>query len=335
VTLVRRTNSAGTELVPGFTELAEIGTGRFATVYRARETVTHRLVALKLLMVGDGFPRVLESFGRESIALAAVGSHPNVVTLFRSVQSADGRPVLVLQLCPSALAAYTGNGRRLPVARVVAIGEKLARALASVHGVGILHRDVKPSNMLLTEFGEPVLADFGTAWLASSPGTVAALFDLTTPHAAPELSDAEQTSPATDVYQLASSLNELIAGRAVAPEFARLLGRATSRHRADRPQTAAQFATELAAIAAATVRDVPEEPSVGPAPVPGRRVMGIDDDLDDDWDDDPASDADRRPDPFAPPYPIPPMFSGGGHAAPAVPTWSARASAANRAWPAD
>ncbi len=277
--LMRRARGARSDFFPGFADIAEIGIGSLATVYRAREVGTNRLVALKLLNVRDASPRAIESFERESIALGAVSSHPNIVTLFRSFRAADGRPVLVLELCRGAVSDRTRGLEGLPVAEVVAIGVKIAGALETAHRAGILHRDVKPQNILITEFGEPALADFGVAMLQSSTQTTAGLFDFTTLHAAPELLEGGETSAATDVYELASSLYQLIAGKSafraydgespasvilrilrdpvqpllkahIPTQLSDLLVYAMSKDKDSRPPTAAEFAAELSAVEA-------------------------------------------------------------------------------------
>lgn len=276
---LRRARGAQSDFFPGFTDIAEIGMGSLATVFRAREIGTNRLVALKLLNVRDASPRALESFERETIALGAVSSHPNIVTLFRSFRAADGRPVLVLELCRGAISDRMRGGQGLPVPEVVALGIKIAGALETAHRAEILHRDVKPQNILVTEFGEPALADFGVAMLQSSTQTTAGLFDFTTLHAAPELLEGGETSAATDVYELASSLYQLIAGRSafraydgespasvilrilrdpvqplvnahVPTQLSDLLIYAMSKDKNSRPPTAAEFAAELASVEA-------------------------------------------------------------------------------------
>ncbi|HZC69638.1 MAG TPA: serine/threonine-protein kinase, partial [Jatrophihabitans sp.] len=280
VALSWRLKSAGSDFFTGFADVAEIGIGSLATVYRAREVGTNRLVALKLLNVRDASPRAIESFERESLALGAVSSHPNIVTLFRSFRVSDGRPVLVLELCRGAVSDRTRDGHGLPVVEAVTIGIKIAGALETAHRAGILHRDVKPQNILITDFGEPALADFGVAMLQSSTQTTAGLFDFTTLHAAPELLEGGETSAATDVYELASTLYQLIAGRSafrayegespasvilrilrdpvqplvnanVPTQLSDLLVHAMSKDKDSRPPTAAEFAAELAAVEAA------------------------------------------------------------------------------------
>jgi serine/threonine-protein kinase PknK len=274
---LRRRSRRGHELFPGFTDVFEIGVGSLATVFRAREIMTGRHVALKLLNVRDASPRSIESFERESIALGALSSHPNIVTLYRVFRTPDGRPVLVLELCPSAISDRLRNGTGLPVDEVVSIGIKIAGALETAHRGGILHRDVKPQNILITEFGEPALADFGVAMLQSATQTTAGLFDFTTLHAPPELLEGGGTSAATYVYELASSLYQLIAGKSafrayegespasvilrilrdpvrplsgaeVPMQLSDLLIRAMSKEKDERPPTAAEFAAELADV---------------------------------------------------------------------------------------
>ncbi|MBV9592588.1 MAG: protein kinase [Actinobacteria bacterium] len=246
-------------------------------MFRAREAGTQRLVALKLLNVQDVSARALESFERESVALGALSAHPNIVTLYRSFSTPDGRPVLVLELCHGAVADRIRGGIGLPVTEAVSIAIKVSGALETAHRAEILHRDVKPQNILITEFGEPALADFGVAMLQSSSQTTAGLFDFTTLHAAPELLEGGPTSAATDVYELASTLYQLIAGRSafraydgespasvilrilrdpvrpvtaadVPTQLSDLLIWAMSKEKDNRPPSAAEFAAELSAV---------------------------------------------------------------------------------------
>ncbi|HWG73401.1 MAG TPA: protein kinase [Acidimicrobiales bacterium] len=199
---------------PGYASVTEIGSGAFAAVYRATEVATGRPVALKLLKVSARASRVMEAFDREVKSLGAVSSHPNIVTLYRTLTTADERPVLVLELCRESTADRVRRSGPLDPREAVAIGIKIAGALETAHRAGLLHRDMKPQNVLITDYGKPVLADFGLAALQASAQSTEGLFGFTTLHAAPEVLEGQRLSPATDVYGLASTLYQLISGEA-------------------------------------------------------------------------------------------------------------------------
>jgi serine/threonine protein kinase len=152
-----------------------------------------------------------EALEREAGYLAMLGTHPHIVTLYQQTTLADGRAALVLESCPSSLADAVGE-RRLSVAAAVSTAIKIAGALETVHRAGLVHCAVRPQNVLLTEFGEPVLADFSAATRRDGESVVG--LHETTAHTAPELLLGDEPGPATDVYGLTSTLYELVAGRA-------------------------------------------------------------------------------------------------------------------------
>ena len=199
---------------PGFAEVEEIGSGAFAAVYRARELDTNRLVALKVLRLADTRAPALETFRQETLAHGSVSSHPHILTLYRSFALPDGRPVLVLELCDASLAQRVRSEGPLSPEAAVAVGIKIGGALETAHRAGLLHRDVKPQNVLVTTYGEPVLADFGIAQLQAASQGTEGVFGFTTLHAPPEVLEGRPVGPATDVYELASTLYQLITGRA-------------------------------------------------------------------------------------------------------------------------
>jgi hypothetical protein len=203
------------EVVPGYADLREIGGGAFATVYRATEIETGRYVALKVLKLETVQPHLVETFGHEIQALGKVSDHPNIVTLYRPVSTPDGRPALVLELCRESLAQQIRRTGPLDARQTVRVGIKIAGALETAHRNGFLHRDMKPQNILVTQFDEPALADFGVAALQASAQATAGVLGFTTVHAAPEILEGHELSPATDIYGLASSLYQLLTG--VAP----------------------------------------------------------------------------------------------------------------------
>ena len=206
-------------MVPGYTDLVEIGGGAFATVFRAVEAETGRPVALKVMKIDTVHADLLETFQREIQALAAVSGHPNIVTLYRPCETADGRPVLVLELCRESLGQQLRDGGPRAAVDVTRTGVKIAGALETAHRNGFLHRDMKPQNLLITYFGAPALADFGVAALQASAQSTAGIFGFTTLHAAPEMLEGHHLSPATDVYGLASTMYQLLTGRAPFASF--------------------------------------------------------------------------------------------------------------------
>lgn len=276
----RSRGDTSSSLLPGYTDLSEIGGGAFATVFRAREVETGREVALKVLKLDTVHPHLVETFQREIQALAKVSDHPNIVTLYRPLQTPDGRPVLVLELCRHSLSQQIRTSGPLSAEEATRVGIKTAGALETAHRSGFLHRDMKPQNILITSFSEPALADFGVAALQASAQATVGVFGFTTLHAAPEMLEGHHLSPATDVYGLASTMYQLLAGRAPFSAFENeapasvilrilrdpvrplysdgiplalsdLLEAALSKEPERRPRTALEFAAALKAVEAA------------------------------------------------------------------------------------
>jgi serine/threonine protein kinase len=208
----RKDRSIAATALPGYRDIVEIGGGAFATVYRAVEVDTGRPVALKILKVDAVHPDLVETFTQETQALAKVSNHPNIVTLYRPLVTADQRPVLVLELCQESLAQLIRRAGPLGARQVTRIGIKIAGALETAHLHGFLHLDMKPQNILVTQFGEPALSDFGVAGLQASAQAIAGVFGFTTLHAAPEILEGHRLSSATDIYGLASTMYQLLSG---------------------------------------------------------------------------------------------------------------------------
>lgn len=202
--------------IAGYRDLSVIGRGATATVYRATQEEFGRTVAIKLLHVDISDRRAQRRFAREKTINGQLSSHPNVVTVFDS-GFVDGRsPYLVME--------YFGHGslgNRLAdrgpftLEQALHVGIRIAGALESAHVAGVLHRDVKPQNILLSQFGEPALADFGIATVIEMEQSLTA--GLTPVHAAPELLEHDEPSARSDVYALASTIYTLLAG---SPPFA-------------------------------------------------------------------------------------------------------------------
>lgn len=198
--------------VPGFTDLTEIARGGSSVVYRCHEADTDRWVALKIIDAADASPHALESFRREALALGSLGDHPHIVTLYRTATLADHRPFLVLELCTTSIGRQIEERGALSARRCTAVAVKIAGALETVHRAGLLHLDVQPSNILITQYGEPALADFGLARLHAGSRAPFTLSGLITAHVAPEILSGRRATPAADVYQLASSIYHMVNG---------------------------------------------------------------------------------------------------------------------------
>ena len=191
-----------------------LGHGGMATVYLARDTELDRPVAVKVLAenaAGDDGLR--KRFLREA-RLAARLSHPNVVGVFDAGED-DGRPFLVMEHVEGeTLADLLARRVKLPAEEVRGLGQQAARGLAHAHSAGLVHRDVKPQNLLLREDGTLKIADFGIARAAEGTALTQAGTVLgTAAYLAPEQALGEQATPASDVYSLGAVLYELLTGR--------------------------------------------------------------------------------------------------------------------------
>jgi serine/threonine protein kinase len=197
--------------VPGLTNLRVLARGGYATVYRATQVAAFREVAVKVENGTLDSEKDQRRFLREARAAGRMSSHPHVVDLFDAGVTEDGHPYLIMELCVGSYAERMKT-QRLTAAEVRVMGAKVADALADAHQLGVVHRDVKPANILITRFGEPALADFGTAVLAETRES-SITFELTPAYAAPEMFHHGRPVPASDVYGLCATLYALMAGR--------------------------------------------------------------------------------------------------------------------------
>jgi non-specific serine/threonine protein kinase len=141
--------------------------------------------------------------------------HPNVVGVLEVGQTESGYPYLVMQYHQrGSLEARIRRLGHLPVAEVLHIGVKMAAALEAAHRREILHRDVKPANILLTDYGEPALADFGIAHIMGGFKTATGTFTGSPAFTAPEVLSGDHPSTASDVYGLGATLFAALTGHA-------------------------------------------------------------------------------------------------------------------------
>lgn len=200
-------------LIPGFHYVRPLGTGGFADVFLYEQNMPKRLVAVKVLLPESVDDEYLRMFNAEADAMARLSSHPSILTIYEASISADGRPYIVMEYCPSS---HTSRYRReqIPVPEVLQLGVKIASALETAHRANMLHRDIKPSNILVSAFGSPVLADFGIA-AAISGRPEDEVFAMSVPWSAPEVVDETTTgSVASEVWSLGATVYTLLAGRA-------------------------------------------------------------------------------------------------------------------------
>jgi serine/threonine protein kinase len=208
----RRTESPEPSLVDGYLELREVGRGGFGIVYRALQVEFNRTVALKVLTNVFDDPGARARFERECLAMGSLSGHPNIVTVYAAGYTIDGRPYIAMEFLPGGTLAERLAGRGISWSEAAKIGIKICGALQRAHDSGVLHRDVKPENVLVSAYDEPKLADFGIARLHGGYETRSGIVTATFAHAAPELLEGKPPSAASDVYSLASTLYSLITG---------------------------------------------------------------------------------------------------------------------------
>ncbi|BDE06263.1 hypothetical protein WPS_15390 [Vulcanimicrobium alpinum] len=191
------------------------GHGGMATVFVAYDTVLERSVAIKLLQRRSDAGGVLhERFRREAVAEARI-VHPNVIAVHDVGENEDGRPFIVMDYVEGRSLQEVLADHALSSERAAAIGGAIARALAVAHERGIVHRDIKPGNILIDDQGIPHLTDFGLARLddqASLELTVPGELLGTVLYVAPEQARNGDVGPAADIYALGATLYHVVAG---------------------------------------------------------------------------------------------------------------------------
>jgi ATP/maltotriose-dependent transcriptional regulator MalT len=198
----------------GFEDVAEIGRGGFGVVYRCAQPLLDRTVAVKVL-TADLDQENLDRFLREQHAMGRLSGHPHIVTIFQVGTTTRGRPFIVMPYhAKNSLEALIRRHGPLDWSETLRIGVKLAGALEAAHRAGILHRDVKPGNVLLTEYGEPELTDFGIARIAGAFQTATGVITGSPAFTAPEVLEGEAPTPASDVYSLGATLFCALTGHA-------------------------------------------------------------------------------------------------------------------------
>jgi eukaryotic-like serine/threonine-protein kinase len=203
------------QLLAGRYELQDVaGSGGMSSVYRARDTVLERMVAIKILH--DHFsddPEYVERFRREARALAQL-NHPNIVTVIDRGEF-EGRQFIVFEHVDGQnLKELIDREGQLPVDQALALVHQVARGLAFAHEHGVVHRDVKPHNVLIDEDGVAKVTDFGIARSLEPADGLTETGTLlgTSEYIAPEQASGNRVDERSDQYSLATVLYELLTG---------------------------------------------------------------------------------------------------------------------------
>ena len=200
--------------IPGVDLERVIGRGASSVVYVGTQVRFGRSVAVKVLHLPGQSELVTRLFLNECRTLGHLTPHPNIVTVFDGGFVDEERPYLVMEYLPGGtLAARLAAEGPVPTDEVLRIGVQLAGGLQTTHLHDIVHGDIKPQNVLRTRSGEVALADFGIARLTTAAAATTRSPLLTPLHAAPELFEGGAATVRTDVYELCSTLFELLDGR--------------------------------------------------------------------------------------------------------------------------
>ncbi|MEO3861080.1 serine/threonine-protein kinase [Acrocarpospora sp. B8E8] len=209
----------GERLVAGRYQLKrKLGQGAMGVVWEGHDTLLDRPVAVKEVMLPLGLPpgdleRQLLRTGREARTAARL-SHRSIVAIY-DVAEEDGRPWIVMELvrAPSLEQLVREQGS-LPVREVAAIGRQILSALATAHAAGVLHRDVKPANILVTPEGRAVLTDFGIATTEHETNLpVVGMITGSPAFLAPERAEALEFGPPSDLWSLGATLYAAVLGK--------------------------------------------------------------------------------------------------------------------------
>lgn len=208
--------------IPGYRDLEVLGTGGFAVVYRARQTAVDRAVAIKVLQSAIRDEETERRFARECNVVGSLSWHPHIAAVVDAGSDDTGRPFIVFELLEGgALGDRLAASGALDWQSAVRYMSQVSDATEAAHHHGVLHRDIKPDNILLDRLGRAKLADFGIAAMQDGHQTATGHVSATIAHASPEVLSGVRADERSDVYLMASTLFELLIGE---PPFGNAAG---------------------------------------------------------------------------------------------------------------
>ena len=228
---MRRAPSQPPEL-PGYTFVKLLGSGGFSDVFLYDQKLPKRRVAVKVLLTEEITDASRTAFVAEANLMAQLSAHPYIVTIYQADVASDDRPYFVMEYCSGPSLAERYKSETFSVADALRTGVRLSSAVATAHSAGILHRDIKPGNVLSNDYGWPALTDFGISSalddelplhtttvaeaLAENTGTsgTGQSIGMSVPWSPPEMfEDDPQPDVRSDVFSLAATIYTILAGQ--------------------------------------------------------------------------------------------------------------------------
>ncbi len=198
--------------IGGLGYATEIGAGASAIVYRARQLDLDREVAVKVLSVTD--EAFVRRFRREAKTLGKLSQNPGIVTVYDTGVTAAGQPYLILELCTSSVLDHLNTVGVFEPLVACQAGAQVADAVADAHENGVVHRDLKPGNVLVSQTGRYMVTDFGISTVTGATMGQTNSVGFTAGYVAPETLTGEPVGAPSDVYALGATLFHMVAGHA-------------------------------------------------------------------------------------------------------------------------
>lgn len=198
--------------IDGLGDATEIGIGASAIVYRAAQQGLQRDVAIKVLVPSDH--EFVRRFQREAVLLAKLSRSPHIVTVHDTGVTGSGQPYLVLQLCQGSLLDRIKRDGRIDPGEAAQIMAGVAAGVADAHRLQVVHRDLKPGNILVSDEGQYLVTDFGTSIVTGVTTIQTSSISFTAGYVAPETLMGSTSSYPVDVYALGATLFHMVSGSA-------------------------------------------------------------------------------------------------------------------------